>query len=1065
MSKFFINHPIVAIVIAIFFVVAGAVMVFRLPVAQFPDIVPPQIQTTAIYTGADALTVEASVATPIEEQVNGAKNMIYMQSINGNDGTMTLQVSFEVGTNVDLDQVQVQNRLAQATSSLPEQVSKYGLTTQQTVGIPLLVFSMTSPNRTWDQTFLSNYVAINIEDELARIPGIGQVKVFGAANYAMRIWVAPDILSKLQLTVADLENAIAAQNVVNPAGQIGGAPAPPGQQLTYTVRAQGRLLNAEEFGNIIVRANPDGSLVRLKDVARIQLGVETYTEAAYTNGAPSAIIGLYQNPGSNALAAANLAKAKMAELARHFPADMKVGLTLDTTVPVTEGAVEIVKTLLEAIGLVILVVFIFLQSWRATLIPMLTIPVSLVGAFMFFPAVGFSVNTLALLGLVLAVGLVVDDAIVVVEAIEAKIEQGRSPKDAALEAMDEVGGALVGIALVLSAVFIPAGFMAGITGSLYRQFALTIAFSVLLSAFNALTLSPALGALLLRPRSTRTGRGPLARFFGLFNASFARAQNGYVRTCDLLIRKVAVAIVVLVGFAVLAGGLGKILPQSFLPDEDQGYFLMNVELPPAASLERTNVVMRQIDAILKQEPGIRYYNAISGYSVLSQTTSSRSGVYFCLLQPYGERRTAALQSAAIVADVNRKLAALPQAQAFGFLPPAIPGIGQASGIDFFVQDRSGKTIDYLWDNTQKLLAAAKKRPELGPMNLVFDPAVPQMFAAVDKDKVFKLGVSIEDVYSALQTLLGGYYVDQFNRFGRVWKVFVEAEPQYRARATDVGQFYVRNKQGSMVPLSTLVDMQHVFGPEYTTRFNEYRGVEIFALPAPGYSTGQAMNAVTQVANEVLPNDMGYAWNGISYQQSVAGGGAGVFALSLVLVFLILAALYESWSLPFSVLLSVPVAVCGAFFGLWSRHLDNDVYAQIGLIMLIGLSAKNAILIVEFAKAELDKGESVVAAALNGARVRLRPILMTSFAFIFGLFPLWYALGAGGKARQLIGTVTITGMIFSSAFAIFLVPALFVIVERLAHIRQGEKPEVAPTEQKHPPQASAVPRADRAAKSG
>ena len=556
MSKFFINHPIVAIVIAIFFVIAGAVMAFRLPVAQFPDIVPPQIQTAATYTGADALTVEASVATPIEEQVNGAKNMLYMQSINGNDGTMTLQVSFAVGTNVDIDQVQVQNRLAQAASSLPAEVNNYGLTTQQTVGLPLLVFSISSPNRTWDQTFLANYVAINIEDELARIPGVGQVKLFGAANYAMRIWVAPDILSKLQLTVADLENAIAAQNVVNPAGQIGGAPAPPGQQLTYTVRAQGRLMSAEEFGNIIVRANPDGSLVRLKDVARIQLGAESYTEQAYTNSAPSAIIGLYQNPGSNALATANLAKAKMAELARHFPSDMNVVLTLDTTTPVIAGAREIVKTLLEAIGLVILVVFIFLQSWRATLIPMLTIPVSLVGAFMFFPAVGFSVNTLALLGLVLAVGLVVDDAIVVVEAIEAKIEQGSSPRDAALEAMDEVGGALVGIALVLSAVFIPAGFMAGITGSLYRQFALTIAFSVLLSAFNALTLSPALGAMLLRPRATRTARGPLARFFALFNRGFAHAQNGYVRTCNLLIRKIALAILILIGFVVLAGGLG-----------------------------------------------------------------------------------------------------------------------------------------------------------------------------------------------------------------------------------------------------------------------------------------------------------------------------------------------------------------------------------------------------------------------------------------------------------------------------------------------------------------------------
>ena len=1032
MSKFFINRPIVAIVIALVFLIGGAVMVFRLPVAQFPEIAPPQIQTTAMYTGADALTVEQSVATPIDAQVNGAKRMIYEQAISGNDGTMTIQVSFDVDTNIDIDQVQVQNRLAQAQANLPSAVNAYGLTTIQTAGIPLLLFTVSSPNETWDQNFLANYLVINVQDELARVPGIGQVRIFGASNYAMRVWIAPDTIAKMGLTVTDLVNAISAQNTANPAGTLGGEPAPSGQQLTYTVRARGRLMTAEEFGDIVVRANADGSLVRLKDVARIELGAENYTQQAFGNGRPAALLGLYQVPGSNALDAANRAKETMARLAERFPSDMRVDLTLDTTIPVTEGAKEIIITLLEAIGLVIVVVFLFLQNWRATLIPILTIPVSLVGTFLFFPMVGFTTNTLSLLGLVLAVGLVVDDAIVVVEAIEAKIEEGLSPRDAALRAMDEVSGALVGIALVLSSVFIPAAFIAGIKGALYRQFALTIAFSVLISAFNALTLSPALGALLLRPRRAGARRGILGRFFAGFERAFGSAQTGYVRGVQFLIRKVGVALVVLVVFVALAGGLGKTLPTSFMPQEDQGFFFMNVQLPEAASMQRTNAVMRKIDEILKAEPGVHYVNAVAGYSLLSQTASPRNGLYFVQLAPYDERATRGLQADAIVASVNRKLYGWPEARVFAFLPPAIPGVGQAGGVDVFIQDRAGKTVDYLWQNTQRFMAELQKRPEIGFVATTFAPAVPQFFARVDEDRVLKLGVPIQDVYTTLQALLGGSYVNQFNRFGRVWRVFLQAAPQYRTDPADLGLFYVRNQHGDPVPLSTLVTLEKSPGPEYSTRFNEYRAIEVLAMPTPGYSSGQAMAAVAAVADQVLPRDMGYAWNGMSYQESIAGSGAGVFALSLVFVFLILAALYESWSLPWSVLLSTPVAVAGAFVGIWARGLENDVYAQIGLLMLIGLSAKNAILIVEFAKAELEQGASIADAALNGARKRLRPILMTSFAFIFGLFPLWNALGAGGVARQVIGTVTIVGMAFATSIAIFLVPVLFVVVERLSH---------------------------------
>jgi HAE1 family hydrophobic/amphiphilic exporter-1 len=1029
MSRFFIDRPIVAIVISIITVIAGVVMIGRLPIAQYPDIVPPIIQIKTTYTGADALAVEESVATPIEQQVNGVQNMIYMKSINGSDGTMTLQVSFEVGTDVNLDQVFAQNRLAQATSQLPSSVVEYGTTVQQTVGLPLLVVPIYSPNGSYDAGFLGNYATINVISQLARVPGVGQVTLFGASDYAMRVWVNPNTLSKLQITVTDVVNAVKSQNVVNPSGQIGAEPAPPGQEFTYTVTAKGRLVEAEQFGEIIVRANPDGSFVRLRDVARIELGAQTYMQIGRYQGKPAAVIAIYQAPGSNALATAGTLKTQMEEMASRFPDDMSYEIALDTTLPVSEGITEIMHTLVEAMVLVIIVVFLFLQGWRATLIPLIAVPVSLIGAFIFFPMLGFSINTLSLLGLVLAIGLVVDDAIVVVEAVEVGIHNGLSPRDATIKAMDEVTAPVIGIALILAAVFIPAGFMTGITGSLYQQFAITIAISVLISAFNALSLSPALCALLLRPK-THESTGPIGRFFAAFNRFFDRATEGYVNLSGAMIRRTFRSLILLVGMTVIALGIGRVLPTSFVPSEDQGYFFMQLQLPDAASLQRTDVVAREVERILAETEGVQSNTSIVGFSLLSNISQSYSGFYFVQLEPWGERgdRTADV----ILRELNGKLSALPGAQAFGFSPPSIPGVGNAGGFDVMLQDRGGHDVAWLAANAQRFIEAASQRPELAGVVTVFRPDVPQVFAEVNADKVYKLGVDERDVYGTLQALLGSTYVNQFNRFGRVWKVFLQAEPEFRVDADDIGAFYVRNKEQQMVPLSTLVSAQPSFGPAFTNRYNLYRAVEVLGSPAPGYSSGQAMAAVEAVAAEVLPADMSYEWTNMSYQEANVGSSAGTFTLSIIFVFLILAALYESWSLPWSVLLTTPVAVFGAYLGIWMRGLDNDVFSQIGLIMLIGLVAKNAILIVEFAVMEQKGGKTVVDAALAGAKSRLRPILMTSFAFILGCVPLWTASGSGAISRQSIGTTVISGMLAATLIAVFFVPLLYVLVERIAN---------------------------------
>jgi HAE1 family hydrophobic/amphiphilic exporter-1 len=1059
MSKFFINRPIVAMVIAILTVIIGAVAITSLPVAQFPNIAPPEVQIQATYVGADAETLEQSVATPIEQQMSGVDNMNYMYSLNATaNGQTTMIVDFDVKTDPNTDLILAQMRETQAASQLPADVTNYGVTVQKSVTSPLMLVSLYSPHGTYDAQFLANYAYINLHDPITRSPGIGNVQVFGAGQYAMRLWVKPDQLAKLGITVTDVINAIQAQNTVNPAGQVGGEPSPKDQEYTYAVRAQGRLVSPEEFGRIVLRETPDGGIVRVKDVARVELGAQDYSTLSRLNGKPGAVIAAYQLPGSNAVVAADRVKKLLAEAKQRFPEDMDYVISLDTTQAVTSGIKEIVQTLVIAIALVILVVYIFLQGWRATLIPMVAVPVALVGTFLFFPIFGFSINTLSLLGLVLAVGLVVDDAIVVVEAVERHIEEGLTAKDAALRAMEEISGPVVGIALVLSAVFIPTALIPGITGRLYQQFAVTIAVSVILSAFNALTLSPALAALLLRPR--QESKGLLRRFFDRFNRVFERATNGYVRLSGALIHKAAIALVILAVFGAAAGFFSNRVPSSFLPDEDQGYFFINLQLPDASSLRRTDEVTKRIEKILAETPGVKYTTSVVGFSLLSFVRTSYNAFFFVTLKDWDVRKKREEQYQEIKTRLNQALSQRPEGIAFDFSPPAIPGVGTSGGFTFVLEDRSGKDIQFLASNLSTFLAALRKRPEIGFAASTLLPSVPQQFVDVDRDKVIKQGVPVSDVYKTIQVFMGGYFVNYFNRFGREWQVYIESEVENRNKAENVGRFYVRNSNGDNVPLSALTKIEPRSGPEFTMRYNEYRCAQINGSAAPGYSSAQAMKALEETFAQTMPGEMGYDYMGISFQEKAAQQGVPtwvVFGFSLLFVFLVLAALYESWSLPFSVLLSTPVAVFGAFAVLWLRRtiagwffpaymvqIESDVYSQIGLVMLIGLAAKNAILIVEFAKAEYEKGKPLIDATLAGARLRLRPILMTSFAFIFGNVPLWIASGSGSVARQIIGTVVIGGMLAATIFGIFLIPAIFYLVEKWSAGKERGLAEVPAT---------------------
>ncbi len=1035
MSKFFIRRPIVAIVIAIITVIIGVVTLLTLPTSQFPDIVPTEILVTATYPGADAKTVAQAVSTPIEQQMNGVDNMIYMDSVSANNGVVQLFVDFDVKTNPNIDQVLAQLRVDQSDSQLPAQVLTAGLTVQKALTSPLMLVAVKSQDGKLSQDFLTNYAIINLQDQIARVPGVSRVQVFGG-QYALRVWVQPDKLAKLGVTASEVISAIQTQNNVNPAGQIGGEPIPRGQQFTYTVRTHGRLVKPEEFGDIILRANPDGSILHLRDVARIELGDQAYGISGRYNQAPAGVMAIYQLPGSNAVQTAAAVTQRMKELSATFPPSISYSIPLDTTKAVTAGIREIIYTLFEALALVVIVVFIFLQGWRATLIPLLAVPVSLIGTFIIFPALGFSINTLSLFGLVLAIGLVVDDAIIVVEAVEHHIDEGMDPKAATEKAMEEVGGPVVAIALILAAVFIPTAAIPGITGRLYQQFAVTIAISVLISAFNALTLSPALAALLLKPRSEARKKGLLGKSFGLFNKFFGRTTESFVHRSNFLIHKSALAMICLVLVAGVAVYLGGTLPGGFIPTEDQGYMFLALQLPDGASAQRTDAAQQKISDALLKTPGVEGVIAVTNFSLLTQVQSTNAGFFFVNLKPWEVRKSKQEQLEYIQSNLQKQLGRDPDGIAFAFPPPSIPGIGTSGGVTMVLEDRSG-TDDptTLTKNVFAFLGAISKRPEIAAAIPSYQPAVPQLYADVDREKALQQQVDLTNIYTTMQTFMGGYLVNYFNRFGRQWQTYVEAEGTSRTNIANINQFYVRSANGGQVPLGSLVKVSQVTGPEFIFRFNEFNAAQINITGAPGYSSGQIRKALEEVFHQTMPAGAGFDYSGMSYQEQQAEKGVpswAVFGLSLVFVFLILAALYESWTLPFSVLLSTPVAILGAYIALHLRALENDIFATIGLVMLIGLSAKNAILIVEFAKTNYESGQSICESALNAARVRFRPIVMTALAFIVGCLPLWVATGSGAASRRILGTVVVGGMTLSTALGLIFIPVTFAVVEYLSH---------------------------------
>ncbi len=1036
-KNFFVERPIVSFVISIIIVIVGVVSALKLPIEQYPNITPPVVEVRSNYKGANAISVEESVSTPLEQQINGVDNMIYMKSTNDNTGSSVIQVSFEVGTDPDMNTVFTQNNVSAATAKLPPEVTRLGVTTKKSLPNILMLVSLYAPDGRYDQNFLGNYSLINIKDELARVPGIGRVDVLGSSDYAMRIWVKPDRLAHLGVTVPELMNAINEQNVIAPGGKFGAEPSPPGTEFTYTVRLPDRLQSPEEFENIVVRTNDDGSQIKMKDVARVELGVETYDMRTRFNAQPCAMIAIYQSPGSNAVDLASTIRSKMIGLEENFPSGMEYKVSLDTTLAITAGLEEIVVTLIVALLLVILVVYLFIQDWRATIIPTLAIPVSLVGAFMLFPMLGFTINVLSLLGLVLAIGIVVDDAIVVVEAVQQNMDKGMNPKDATNAAMKEVTAPVIATTLVLVAVFAPTAAMSGITGSLYQQFAITIAVSVVFSSINALSLSPALCSILLKPGTQQ--KGILGKFFGGFNKGFDRTSESYMKTTNVLARKLTRGVIVIVLCLIGSAIVGKKLPGGFIPEEDMGYALVNIQLPAASSLQRSDVVAKKVEHILAKVPEVDMVTTATGFSLLSGTMSSNSAFIFVSLKPWDERELTAAQ---VVRKINFMLyQGINEGQAFAFGPPAIPGLGNGSGYTLQLQDRDSREPAFLAEQVQKFILAAEARPEIGSARSLFQASVPQRGIDINRDKVLKSGIQLGDVYNTFGAYLGGTYVNDFTQFGRLYKTYIMAEPEYRNDVALMNLAQVKNKDGEMVPLSSFANTTNISGPEFTNRFNLYRSAEITGSPAEGYSSTQALDALEEVADEVLPDGMGISWANMSYQEKKAGGSAGIiFLFSFVFVFLILAAQYESWSLPLSILLGTPFAILGALLFLYlarfmSLTYENNIFAQISLVMLIAMAAKNAILIVEFAKIEFDKGLSLFDAAINAARLRFRPILMTAFSFILGILPLIFASGSGAEARKVMGMALLGGMGLATVLGLFFYPMLFILIGKLFKYEQ------------------------------